>query len=66
MNDYPITYRVFDRTRRGLPPPGDMRSLVVQADPKWAKDSVQPITYVFSNRRAFSTTQQPGQPYSWL
>ena len=62
----PLRYRVFDRTKHPMPPPTDMRSWVIQADPDWSKNSVQPVIYEFSNDRAFSTTEQPGAKYGWV
>lgn len=68
MADYgaPYIYRVFDRTRRPGPPPVDLKSMVVQADPGWAKAARNPIIYVFSNNRGFSESEQPGQAYPWV
>jgi hypothetical protein len=63
---FPLVYRVFDRARRPPTPVTDWKAQVVQADPGWAKASVQPITYAFSNGRGFSELERPGAPYSWM
>lgn len=61
----PLIYRVFDRTHRPGPPPRDWKAWVVDADPNWAKDSVMPVVYQFSNNRGFAINEQPGQAYGW-
>jgi hypothetical protein len=43
----------------------DMKSLVIEADKNWPKDSVNPKAYEFSRGREFYAREAPNQAYTW-
>ena len=44
----------------------DWKTQVIKADRTWAKESVRPLIYEFSNGRKFHETERPSEPYPWL